>query len=74
MQIWPAVQCCFNSASDPFNGQAPNSISKPPKVIESRIEESQSGELLKRHCYTAGQVCLDIKTKAIIETLVTLYF
>ena len=24
------------SASDPFNGQNANSISKPPKVIESR--------------------------------------
>ena len=36
VQRWRAVQCCFNSASDPFNGQTPNSISKPPKVIESR--------------------------------------
>ena len=35
-QRCPAVQCCFNSASDPYNGQTPNSISKPPKVIESR--------------------------------------
>ena len=26
----------FNSTPDPFNGQAANFISKPPKVIESR--------------------------------------
>ena len=35
-QRWRAVQCCFNSASDPFNGKTPNSILKPPKVTESR--------------------------------------
>ena len=53
-----AELCCFNSASDPFNGQTPNSISKPPKVIESRTLKSQSGDLLIETTlfYTAGQV------------------
>ena len=50
IKTWPAVQCSFNSASDPFNGQTTNSISKAPKVIESRTLKIQSGDLLKQHC------------------------
>ena len=49
IKTWPAVQCSFNSASDPFNGQTTNSISKAPKVIESRTLKIQSGDLLKQH-------------------------
>ena len=30
-------QCCFNSVSDPFNGQTVNFIVKPPKVINQEL-------------------------------------
>ena len=49
---------CFNSAPDPFNGQAVNFILKPPKLIESRTYEKPIWNTIETTLfYTAGHLC-----------------
>ena len=65
-QTWPALhvvrvkeQCCFNSTSDPFNGQTANFILIRPKVIESRTLMLKKANL---ECYWNNTMATCVKS------------